>query len=66
MPNEKKIEAFADYVLATYVDDTVVFFHHAYGLKLSTARSTSNGADAFNRNHYELFYARSFKNCVFE
>ena len=32
MPIEKKIEAFADYVLATYVDDTVLCSHHAYGL----------------------------------
>ena len=32
MPKEKKIEAFADYVLATYVDDTVLCSHHAYGL----------------------------------
>ena len=30
MPKEKKIEAFADYVLVTYVDDTVLCFHHAY------------------------------------
>ena len=48
MPKEKKIEAFADYVLAKYVDDTALCYHHANGLKLSTARRTSNGAEAFH------------------
>ena len=56
MPKEVKIEAFAHYVLATYVDNTVLCSHHAYGLKLSTTRRTSNGAKALHRNYYELFY----------
>ena len=36
MKKEKKIEAFADYVLVTYVDDTVLCSHHPYGQNNST------------------------------
>ena len=33
MPKEKKIEAYGDYVVARYVDDTVLCSHHPCMMK---------------------------------
>lgn len=57
MPKDKKVEAFADYVLSTYVDDNALFPPTVWAETPTTARRTNNGPEAFHRHYNDQFYS---------
>ena len=57
MPNDKKVEAFADYVLEYYVDDIAKFPPVVWAETPSETRRTNNGPEAFHRHYNDQFYS---------
>lgn len=57
MPNDKRVETFADYVLSTYIEDSALFPPSVWAEIPSTARRKNNGPETFHAHYNEQLYA---------
>ena len=65
MPNDKRVETFADYVLSTYIEDSALFPPSVWAEIPSTARRTNNGPEAFHAHYNEVFCVTPICVCLF-
>ena len=65
MPNDKRVETFADYVLSTYIEDSALFPPSVWAEIPSTARRTNNGPEAFHAHYNEVFCVAPICVCLF-